>query len=56
MTNEIYTDIIQSLKEKGFDRGELSSLAVKGQWVEYNGNPVLTTGNPGEWDAGALGS
>jgi predicted GH43/DUF377 family glycosyl hydrolase len=33
-----------------------SQESEESQWTDYENNPVLTVGEPGTWDAGALGS
>ena len=41
----------------GHERGEVTdprTLATKGRWVTYEGNPVLDLGADGQWDCGTL--
>jgi len=47
---------IELLKTSAYDMTTLQRLAGTGEWKPYENNPVITTGGPGEWDAGALGS
>jgi len=35
---------------------QVQQLAIAQEWESYENNPVLTMGEPGTWDAGALGS
>lgn len=51
-----YQELIQALVEESLEIEDLKSLSNQGQWQEYHNNPVLTTGESGEWDAGALGT
>jgi hypothetical protein len=46
----------QSNTAEGFTLEQLKSLAGKKGFKPYDGNPVLSPGKKGAWDAGALGS
>jgi hypothetical protein len=35
---------------------QVQQLVIAQEWKDYENNPVITMGDPGTWDAGALGS
>jgi len=54
--NDSLSERIELLETSAYDRTTLQRLAGQTEWNTYEDNPVVTVGDQGEWDAGALGS
>lgn len=55
-SSSVYASELSALRPISRDREGITELAGRDGFKVYAGNPILSPGKPGEWDAGAIGS